>query len=330
MRFPRFPRFPRCSLPIVAIVLVPLLASETLAVQLVSRVANARIGSGNVTLTDDNVSGFAPGPVGSTGLVEANGVDILPEMPMIDAGAITDHDLPNGALGVSAGFDAISNGPADPRIFDSGAGGSATWFDDLTVTSSTLPVGTPVTVRFVFDLAFTADATSTLSLATAAGDCTSTAAGVQGITPADNRYFDSLEFGLFIQNGLFLPPYQAEYTIATTVGATFPFGFACDVSSDGTVFMTGPQNNRIDNTASGWMALGVVVGGEVMGVDAELVSGLIGGPFPAVSAAGPAAAQAALPINAYVVPEPGFAGSLAFGGLLVAAFRRPIRRRNGA
>ncbi len=319
------PSVSRRCLPIGVLALAMLVASDALAVQVMSRVATARIQSGNVTLTDDSVSGFAPGSVGSTGLVEANGADILPEMPLIDAGAITDHDLPNGALGVSTGYDAISNGPNDNRIFDSGASGSATWFDDITVTSSTLPAGTPVDVRFVVDLAFTASVESSLALATSSADCTSTAAGVQGIVAADNRYFDSLEFGIFIQNGLFLPPYQVEYTVSTTVGATFPFGFACDASSEGTVFPTGPVNNRVENTASGWSALGVVIGGEVVGADAQLSSGLIGGPFPSVSASGAAAAQAALPINPYVVPEPGFGPGLAFGGLVLATRRRPTR-----
>ncbi|MCR9096615.1 MAG: hypothetical protein NXI30_20525 [bacterium] len=322
----RLPLFSRRTLPIGAFALGLLVASDALAIQLLSRVANASIRSGNVTLTDDSVSGFAPGPVGSTGLVEANGANIVPEMPLIDSGAITDHDLPIGALGVSGGFDSISNGPGDNRIFDSGGGASVSWFDDLTVTSSTLPFGTPVDVRFVVDLAYTASAQSSLSLATASADCTSTAAGVQGIVPADNRYFDSLEFGIFIQNGLFLPPYQAEYTISTTVGAVFPFGFACDVSSFGEVFPTGPPNNRINNTASGWSALGVAIGAEVVGADAELVSGLIGGPFPAVSASGPAAAQAALPVNPYVVPEPAFGAGLSLGGLLLAATRRTRRQ----
>ena len=320
------PSISRRCLPLGALALAMLLASDGLAAQLFSGVATARIRSGNVTLTDDGVSGFAPGPVGSTGLVEANEAGILPETPMIDSGAITDHDLPIGVLGVSAGFDAISNGPTDNRIFDPGGSASATWFDDVTVTSSTLPVRTPVTVRFVVDLAFTASVESSISLATATTDCTSTAAGVQGIAPADNRYFDSLELGLVIQNGLFLPPYQAEYTISTAVGSAFSFGFACDVASYGTVFPTGPINNRVENTASGWSALGVAIGGEVVGADAQLASGFIGGPFPAVSAAGAAAAAAAVPVNAYV-PEPSFGIGLAFGGLVVAGLRRVAGRR---
>lgn len=158
------------ALPVGGLVLAMFLASDALAAQLFSRVATASIVSGNVTLTDDGVSGFVLDPVGSTGLVEANGADILPEMPLIDSGAITDHDLPIGVLGVSAGFDALSNGPTDNRIFDPGGSASATWFDDVTVTSSTLPAGTPVTVRFVVDLAFTASVESSLALATATAD----------------------------------------------------------------------------------------------------------------------------------------------------------------
>ncbi|MEM9177166.1 MAG: hypothetical protein AAGC67_18285, partial [Myxococcota bacterium] len=181
-------------LPLGVLALALVATSEASAAALFSEVATARIMSGNVTLTDDTVSGFAPGPVGSTGLVEANGADIVPETPPVDAAAITDHDLPNGALGVSTGFDATSNGPNDTRSYFAYAGGSATWFDDLTVTSTTLPVGTPVNVRFVFDLAFTADATTSLFFARAASDCTSTAAGTQGIAPANHRYLSDIEF----------------------------------------------------------------------------------------------------------------------------------------
>ncbi|MEM9177996.1 MAG: hypothetical protein AAGC67_22580, partial [Myxococcota bacterium] len=134
---------------------------------------------------------------------------------------------------------------------------------------------------------------------------------------------------LFIQNGLFAPPYQAEYTISTTVGSTFAFGFACDAASSGTVYRTGPPNNPVDNSASGWMAIGIVVGGEVVGADAQITSDLIGGPFPMVSPAAPANAQAALPGNPYVVPEPGFGASVAAGAFLAAVLRRRSERVQG-
>ncbi len=317
----------RRPLPLAAFLIVLLIASDAFAVQLVSRVATARIRSGNTTLTSDTVSGFAPGPIGSTGLVEANGANILPDTPPIDAGAVTEHDLPIGAIGSSAGFDATANGPGDLRVFDPHGGGSATWLDDLTVTSSTLPNGTPVTIRFTFDLAFTADTTSTLSLATAAADCSSTANGVQGLTSSTNRYFSSLEHALFIEDGLFLPPYQAEYTISTTVGSTFSFATACDVSSHGTVFVTGPPGNQVNHESSGWMAIGVAIGGEVVGADAQITSGLIGGPFPGVPLDGPAAALIAIPANPYELPEPAFGMGLVLGGLLCAALHRRRRLR---
>lgn len=305
------------ALLVAAVALV--VATEAAGAQLQSFVATARIRSGNVTLTDDSVSGFTSNPQDSTGLVEANGADILPETPPVDSGAISEFDLPNGAIGMSAGFDATANGPDDTRIFDPYGGASATYFDDVTVTSSTLPNGTPVDVRFVYHLAFSADATSTLPSATASGDCTSTANGTQGIAPADNRYLSILDSATFIEAGLFVAPHTAEFTIPTTVGSTFSFALACDVSSFGSVFMTGPPGNPLNNTSSGWMSLGISFGGEVVGADAALVSGVLGGPFPAAGAVGVAAAEAALPANPYDVPEPGFGSMLALGGLLGAS-----------
>ncbi len=301
-------------------------ATDVFAAQLQSYVATARIRSGNSTLTSDTVSGFASAPVASTGLVEAHGADILPSMPPIDAGAIADFDLPNGTIGVSAGFDAAAHAPIDPRDFSAYGGSSATFFDDVTITSSTLPNGTPVTIRFVYDLAFTTDATSSLSIATAAGDCNSTANGVQGIAPSANRYLSILETATQIGAGLFVAPHQAEFTVPSNVGSTFSFALLCDVDSSGEVKSLGPPGNEINHTASGWMALGLAFGGEVVGADAQLVSGLLGGPFPAASAVGPAASEAALPINAYVLPEPGLSSLLLAGTLASTGL---ARRRSG-
>jgi hypothetical protein len=307
-------------LPVLLLVVGFLGAGDALAAPLQSWVATARIRSGSTTLTDTPSPGSPGGPVDSTGFLEANGIDVSMSPP-IDAGAIAEFDLPNGTLGVSTGFDATANGPDDLRVFDPYAGASTLYLDDVSVTSSTLPSGTPVTVRFVFDLSFTADATSTLPEATASADITSTAAGFQGIAPADHRYLSILESSTFVENGLFLPPHQAEYTIQTTVGSTFPFALSMDASSFGTVRALGPPGSIVNHESSGWMGLGISFGGEVVGADAQLVSGLLGGPFPAADAVGAGASAAALPENPFVVPEPTVFPALSIGVLVLFAAR---------
>jgi hypothetical protein len=287
------------------------------AIQLQSWVANARIMSGNTTLTESSDPPSPAGPDVSTGFLEANGSSLTPP-PAIDAGAAAVYGLSTGMLGVTSGFDAASNFPIDSRIFRAVGGASASYFDDLTVTSSTLPVGTPVTVRFVFDLGFTEGVSSTLDQATSSAQISSVAAGVQGLAAGDNRIFEALDTGTFIQNGLFLAPHHAEYTIPTTVGATFSFNVTLASSSEGLVRFTGTLGNEVNHFSNGWSSTGISFGGEVVGADAELVSGLLAGPFPSASEVSPTNAEAAVPANPFEVPEPASVLMLSVGGLGLA------------
>lgn len=296
-----------------------LVAAQAAAVTLQSWVATARIRSGNTTLTDSPDPHQPPAPTDATGFLEANGANIVPPAP-IDAGAAAEYDLPNGTIGVVSGFDAVSNAPVDNRIFDPFGGASALYIDDVTVSSGSLEGGTPVTVRFVFDLAWSADAQSSLDEAVASADVDSTAAGVTGLTAADNRYFIDLDSGTLIHNGIFTGDQHAEYTIETTVGATFQFATSVDVSSYGTVRATQGPSGETNNSASGWSDAAIAFGGEVVGANAQLVSALLGGPFPPASAVSPKAAENAVPFNPFYLPEPsadllGLAALVALAGL---------------
>ncbi len=299
------------------------------AIQLQSWVAGAQIVSGNTTLTESPAPPSPSGPDVSTGFLEANGSNLTPP-PAIDAGAAAVYGLSMGMLGVTAGFDAESNFPIDNRIFRPGAGASVSYFDDLTVTSSTLAVGTPVTVRFVFDLGFTEGASSTLDEATSSAQVSSVAAGFQGLAAGDNRIFDALDTGTFIQNGLFVAPHHAEYTISSTVGATFSFNVAMASSSGGLVRFTGTVGNEVNHFSNGWSGVGLSFGGEVVGADAALVSGLLTGPFPSASAVSPANAEAAVPPNPFEVPEPGSTTMLLIGSLGLTALARRSSSRDVA
>jgi hypothetical protein len=301
-----------------------LVALDASALQLQSWVATARIRSGSTTYASSPSPPNPPAPTDSTGFLEANGSTIVPPPP-IDAGAISEFDLPSGNLGTAAGFLGAANFPIDSRAWDPYGGASASYFDELTVTSATLANGTPVTIRFAFALAHTEDAVSTVNEAVASADFTSTAAGVSGIVAADNRYLDLLETATFIENGIFLPPGTAEFTIQTTVGATFNFAIALDASSYGGVYVTGPPGSEVNAASSGWMSVGLSFGGEAVGADAQLVSGLLGGPFPAAGAVSTTAAEAAIPPNPLEVPEPG-AGSMLLAGATIIAMLARARR----
>ena len=182
---------PRIVPHLLAAILVPIvLAVRADASQLQSWVATAQIQSGNTTLTEAPAHPSPSGPDDSTGFLEANGSNLTPP-PAIDAGAAAVYGLSTGMMGVTSGFDAASNFPIDSRIFRPGGGSSAAYFDDVTVTSSTLALGTPVTVRFVFDLGFSAGVSSTLDQATASAQISSVAAGVQGLAARSWRAMPS-------------------------------------------------------------------------------------------------------------------------------------------
>lgn len=298
------------------------------AAPLQSWVATARIRSGNTTLTSAPSPPSPSAPTDSTGFLEAKGSDIA-LMPPVDAGAIAEYDLPDGILAVSAGFDATANFPGDLRVFEPFGGASAIYIDDLTVSSSTLAAGTPVTVRFVFVLGFTTGVGSTQSLATARADVASTAAGVQGLESGSNRFFEDLETGTVLQNGLFLPPHADEYTVETTVGSTFSFSLSLDGDAFGTVFVTGSPGNETNGESNGWMSAAVAFGGEVVGADAQLTSALLAGPFPPPAVATSPAAEAAIPDNPFAVPEPGAGSASAAALACLAAIHRARRRSAG-
>ena len=301
-------------------------ATPASAIQLQTWVVTANIRSGNTIFAESPDPPAPASPSDGTGFLEANGVDIVPPAP-IDAGAGAEFDLLQGTMSCTGGFDASANFPDDTRAWDVGGGSSATTFDDVTVTSATLSPGTPVTVRFVFAAAFSTEVMSSEMFGRTAADVTSTAAGFQGIAPADNRYLEDIENGLFIVNGLFTGAQVEEYTVESSVGATFSFVLAIDADASGFVRVTGSPGNEVNGTSSGWMNLSVAYGGEVVGADAQLQSGLLAGPFPPVSNASGANAQSALLLNPFEVPEPSAAVTGIAALLVLAGLRGRNRRR---
>ena len=297
------------------------LASSAQAVPFQSWVATARIGSGNTTLTDSPDPPSPSGPDDTSGFLEANGANVFPPSPPIDAGALATYGLSTGTIATTVGFAGTSNAPGDQRNFTIFGGASAIYVDDLTVTSSTLAAGTPVQVRFAFALAWSADVMSTQSTATTAADFSSTAAGSTRLDQEENRYLLRLDDMLMIQSGIFSGANEAEYDVDTTIGATFSFAVVLDVDSFGEVTAPGGVNN----TASGWSTMAVSFGAEVVGADAQISAALLGGAFPQASAVSQAAAAAAYPANPFDLPEPHAIQLFAVAWMTLGFLRRARR-----
>ncbi len=311
----------RSLAPFAVAALVGLVACDVVAAPLLSWVATARIQSGNTTLTDSPDPPDPTGPDDSTGFLEANGVNVFPPSPPIDAGALARYGISSGILAATAGFDASSNAPDDLRVYKPFAGASALYRDDLTVTSESLEMGTPVQVRFAFALAWSAEAASTQSRATTAAHVSATTAGVDQLPAGDNRYFLDLETPALIHNGIFTGDQQAAYMVDALVGFPFVFALSIDVDSYGTV----SPSDGLNNAANGWSTLALSFGGEVTTSGAEIQSALLAGPFPPASGVSPAAAAASYPTeNPFDLPEParGLAMAAAFAALAGLGARR--------
>lgn len=298
------------------------------AVTLQTWSTSARISSGNTTLVAAPSPPAPAGPDDTTGFLEADG-DLLSPPGPIDAVTISEFGISGGTLAAGSAFAGEANAPLDNRLFHVFGGAATTYFDDLTVTSASLANGTPVDVRFVFDLAFvagadvTAGAISEANRARSLADVQATAAGVVGIDQNTNRFVEDLESGSFLQTGIFSGTQHAEFTIATTVGSTFPFALVVDADVDGALH---PNAGGVNGAAEAESFLALSFGAEVVDADAAVVSNLLGGEFPPAALVSPAAAEAALPPNPLAVPEPSGATWVLLPAVVaLARSRRPGR-----
>jgi hypothetical protein len=298
------------------------------AITLQSWATSAEIRSGNTTLVEAPDPATPTLPDQSTGSLEANGTGLVPSGP-IDAGAVAEFGLSSGVIAAGGYWDGAANAPADNRLFGVFGGAATSYFDDLTVTSGSLAMGTAVDVRFVFDLAFSADASVTAgnvdasNYATTAADVQVVANGVVGIDQNANRYLDALDSGSFIQTGIFTGAQHAEFTISTFVGSTFSFAAVVDADTFGALH---PNSGGVNGAANAESILALAFGAEVVGADAAVQSALLGGAFPAASLVSPAAAQNALPANPFAVPEPSTATLLLAAALVLPRIRARSRR----
>ncbi len=196
------------------------------------------------------------------------------------------------------------------------------------MTSGGLAEGTPVDVRSVFDLAYSAGAGVSLgsidgaNFARSMADVQVVANGVVGIDQNANRLLDDLESGSFLQTGLFSGDQHAAFTISTTVGSPFQLAVVVDADAVGAVRPSAGAPG-LNGAAHAESFLALSLGAEVVDIEATIASALVGGPFPLAAFASPAAAQGALPANPLAVPEPRGLLELGLLGLVAVAACRP-------
>lgn len=213
-----------------------------------SGVANAEYGSGNTTSDSDANTGFLD-PVGSTGLASVSRPKINPPpASTIDIEAIATVNQPAGVLTARAAQSSTSDRNDDPRSWFVFGGSRMNLGDTATVSSSTLPDGTPVDVTFGIAIAWAANHTiDTKGLVNNTNTAFRLSAQFTGNAGMDGSFFMpsndnqrnfQTEFGLDITDGLFAGPAFAEFTLSTSVGATIDYGIAIAADAFGDVIGT--------------------------------------------------------------------------------------------
>ncbi len=299
--------------------------------------------SGRLTKSDITISPVADsGPValpddGSTGVYErTNG--------HLHAAGIAGSNLTNNAIGSAAGSlgASIANpGDISASRYGMTASGDALFQDELTVTHPTLPIGTPVTVQFSYQVAFSIDAQSSLGFG--AGDSdnrglaranVSSNVSSVGLSIYDSFYMSSgdnaalinTDTGTTIYSGLFSGTQHVDMLLDTEVGAAIQFSMDTDADAIADVEPKYVSGSWVNHTASATALIGLAVGASPVVTEEEtadgfeLISTRYGGAFPPASAANAAAAAAAMPANP--VPEPATVLLMALGAAAVMRRRQ--------
>ena len=322
----------RAALSVVALLVVSLLgASSARAVPSQSWNPAARIGAGAAALNTSPAATLPMAPDDTTGFLIADGAGASVPV-LLDSAAIGTFGLSSGFVAGGGSWSGVNSG--DPAALFLNANGNTIVFygDDLSISSPSLANGTPVTLRFVYELAFDVDSfvngsfNNSLHGGFAEADVSSSIDGNVVLSEPDNRLrIDSQFEGLDTQTGLFAGVPRAEFLVPTTVGATLAYSITIDgkvgsklhPNPDG---LAGPPGSGF-----GVSLLAVAFGAEAVGSDAVITSSLLGAPFPGAAGVDSAASQAALPMNPLPAPEPS-TSTLAISALVTTALIR-VRRR---
>ncbi len=328
-----------------------LLPSTLWAAELTTNVYG-RINVASIRVVDERVNGLPLNPSGDSvsrqGMTNSN-QGPTPTLRFESTTGITGNAL--GAGGSWAGKSLIIDngmGGTSSPITAAVSGGKVTLQDEITVTSPTLPDGTPVDVEFSFYAVHSSMLTHTHvfvpnnNTSTASFDFNasiSSPTGTISIPRADNLFFAGPNSTPLVSLGMMDPATpQRDVTFSSLVGETISLHMEVDAEiAGGVVAMDRLDDNvlgLVDNEGTGIGALGVAFGATPVSPDTNLGSQLVaaatalpdvvleselfGGAFPLASMATPANAAAAMPD--IVIPTPSTA-SIILAACLVVGFR---------
>lgn len=250
-------------------------------------------------------------------------------------GAFGESLLSAGAIGL-AGSTAVET-LGFGTLYRSSAGAEVRYDEQLTVSSTTLPAGTPVDVSILYavagdvftfhDLAASVVANQTQQQADAVVTITVRVEPAGGGQQRTDSYLVSSVGGTSYQTGAFADPGGVDLlTVPTTVGSTVRLRITASVrpNSRAQPYQLTLGQPLVLPLAVADGALGVAFGIEASLADVDVVSPLLGGTFPGFDNATLQNATAVLP--ALPVPEPAVLPALAIGTLALARRSRSSRR----
>lgn len=313
---------------------VLLLGIAMLPVQAAQLSANstARYGSGNTTLAEDAVSGFALPADGSTGLQSINNGSL-------GAAATGSASLSSNSIGAASAWagTSILSSPTSGPIWTTVGIAEVTFIDTLSVTSSVLAPGTPVTVNFSLaassllaaNHSVSQGGTNNQALAEALVSGSVTTLGGPGesffISSGDHRGLLGTSGSLLsLASGLLDPSTPTlDFSINSKVGDDLQFFLRVRTNAIGGVAprsVTGPFGPLVNQNGAANAALGLAFGATAASPDVTLASELYGGSFPLAALATLSAAQAGQPVVAPIPLPPAVL-------LLIAPLLGIVRRR---
>jgi hypothetical protein len=301
--------------------------------------ASGRFLSGNTLLGETEVSAIALPDDGSTGPQIAQNYHI-------SAGGIGSTSLSIGVVGSGAGVIGASDSPNDPLIYNmTGTGGDVRYQDELTVTSGTLALGTPVTIQFSYHVHYFMDATNSAGgqndqnnwaqvLITFTSNVSSTGTGDSFSLSSTNNHALLKTIGPSQnQVGLFAAPQHVDVQLNTEVGATISYNLTHRCTSTGKV----ASYNTVNQVTTASCNVGIAFGATAISTglapaadpDVVLQSARTGGAFSSAAGATAQAAQSGAPsdpLARVLLPVSSAAGQILLVIGLLAAGRRAVGR----
>jgi hypothetical protein len=316
---------------LLATAVLTLSMANTHAATTVTSNVFARFGSGNSILAEDGVSGFILPDDGSTGLQQVQNT----HLDVVGEGTAS---LANNAIGVASGWlgaSVIDHPPNGGTIWFLASGAFVRYDDMLTVSSSTLPIGTPVQIQFSLQVASSMSVDHSVLPGNNNNNSFSQGfvdtAVINTFGPdfflnenANHAIVDTTTSIADFQLGLMNPATpHLDFTINALVGDSLRFLAEATVRTNGNLAPITVSLNPItlDNTTGAATAsIGLAFGATSLTPGVTLLSEHLGDEFPAAALAD--AAHAALGMPVVPIPVPGVAPLLTVALAVLARVRR--------